>query len=153
MNNKIVGDTGERDVCRLVKCPNCQNALVLLPPGFPLYDIQCSRCLFRAQIKTISSKPKNSILGAGYDIYEKVLKAGILAPQLIVNFKWLDNNNSCQEIRFYPFIAKGNIQKYQLSEKARRANYKMFRYIKLDKIPCIVLYQKFDPLNRDSNTE
>lgn len=147
MNNKLIGDSGEKDVCRLIKCPNCLNKLILLPAGFPLYDIQCSRCLFRAQVKTVSSKPKTSILGAGFDIYDKVLKAGILAPQLIINFKWRDKKGYlCQEIRFYPFIAKGNILKYQLSEKARRANYKMFRYIKLDKIPHITLYSQYNPL-------
>jgi hypothetical protein len=147
MGNKTVGDIGEKEVVQYVPCPNCQSKLMLLPESFPMYDVQCSRCLFRAQVKTINSKPKSSIFGAGWDIFEKVLKAGYLTPQLIVNFKWKSKNGGlCQEIRFYPFIAKGNVQKYQLSEKAKRANYWMFRYIKLDKIPYIQLYQQSDPL-------
>jgi hypothetical protein len=133
--NKFTGDAGEKDVVDKVKCPNCISRLVLLPPNFPLFDVQCTRCLFRAQVKTISGKPRASILGAGYDIYEKVLKAGHLSPPLIVNFIWEDNKRKHQEIRFYPFIAKGNIQKYTLSASAKRANYRMFRYIKLDSAP------------------
>lgn len=143
---KETGDIGEKEVTRLVPCPNCQNKLILLPPGFPLYDIQCSRCMFRAQVKTINSKPKNQIFGAGWDIFEKVLKAGYLAPSLFVNFKWQGvNGGLCQEIRFYPFIAKGNIQKYQLSPSAQRANYRMFKYVDLNKIPFFTLYQQFNP--------
>lgn len=140
--NKITGDEGEAEVCELVNCPNCQSSLVLMPPSFPMVDIQCSRCLFRAQVKTISGKPKDSILGAGYDIYEKVMKAGYISPPLIVNFKWREKNEYRQEIRFYPFISKDNIKPYRLSETAKRANYRMFRYVGLSKAPFIVVYHK-----------
>ncbi|MFA5948594.1 MAG: DpnI domain-containing protein [Candidatus Gracilibacteria bacterium] len=142
MSNKQSGDQGELDVVNLIPCPNCQKKLMILPPNYPLYDVQCTGCVFRAQVKTNNCKPKNVIFGAGYDIYEKVMKAGFLSPPLIVNFKWKNKKGrSCQEIRFYPFVAKGNIKKYRLSEKAKRANYMMFRYEKLDKIPCMVLLQ------------
>lgn len=151
INNKQVGDFGEREVVELVLCPNCGKKLMLLPPNFPMYDVQCTNCTFRAQVKTNNSKPRNVIFGAGYDIYEKVLKAGYIAPSLIVNFRWETKDGLSREIRFYPFIAKGNIQKYTLSETARRANYKMFRYVKLDKIPFMVLHQSFDPLKRINN--
>jgi hypothetical protein len=142
-NHKIIGDLGEKDVVNHVLCPNCQSKLMLLPEGFPINDVQCSRCLFRAQVKTVNSKPRSQILGAGWNIFEKVLKAGYLMPQLIINFNWTDKNGDInKEIRFYPFVAKANIKKYQLSEKAKRANYKMFRYVGLDKIPFITLYAK-----------
>lgn len=143
---KQTGTLGEKEVVAHVKCPNCLSNLILLPEGFPMYDVQCSRCLFRAQVKTVNSKPKASILGAGWQIFEKVLKAGYLTPPLIVNFKWRGQEGGlCQEIRFYPFIAKGNIQKYKLSKKAKRANYWMFKYVKLDRIPFLTLYQQFNP--------
>jgi len=144
VNNKLAGDLGEKEVCTLVPCPNCKNKLVLLPPGFPLYDVQCSRCLFRAQVKTVSSKPRASILGAGWEIYEKVLKAGYLAPPIFINFKWYDKEGLHQRIHFYPFVAKGNIQKYTLPPKSSRAGYKIFRYIKLDKAPQIVFFTLHD---------
>jgi len=149
-SKKSIGNIGEKEVTELVPCPNCQGKLILLPEGFPMYDVQCSRCLFRAQVKTVSSKPKSSIFGAGWKIFEKVLKAGYLTPPLVVNFKWTGQEGDlCQEIRFYPFIAKGNIQKYKLSEKAKRANYWMFKYVKLDRIPFLTLYQNYDPLGRE----
>lgn len=142
MNNRLAGDTGELEVITLVSCPNCSKSLMLLPKNFPMYDIQCTNCTFRAQVKTKNSKPKNTIRGAGYDIYEKVLKAGYLAPPLIVNFRWNDGDSFKQKIIFYPFVAKKNIRKYTLTMRAVRANYKMFRYDKLNELPSLVLYEK-----------
>ena len=144
-NNKSAGDLGEKEVIDLIKCPSCGNKLVLLPQGFPLYDIQCSRCMFRAQVKTNNTKPKGVIFGAGWDIYNKVLKAGYLAPPLIVNFKWETKDGKHREIRFYPFIPKTNIKKYTLSPTAKRANYKMFRYEFLNDIPFFTLLTVFNP--------
>ena len=142
MSNKDSGDVGEKEVCELVPCPNCGSKLTLLPPSFPLADILCSRCQFRAQVKTISGKPSDSILGAGYDIYEKVFKAGYLLPPLFANFKWSDKESDHQEIRFYPFIGKKNIKAYTLSSAAVRAGYRMFRYVGLTSSPFIVSYKK-----------
>lgn len=138
--HKESGDSGELEVVELVKCPNCHSKLMLLPASFPLYDIQCTRCLFRAQIKTSNSKPTGTIRGAGWDIYEKVLKAGHLAPPLIVNYHWSDAAGIHHEIRFYPFIAKENVQKYTLSPTARRANYRMFNYVGLSNLPYVRLF-------------
>lgn len=148
LSKRELGDIGEQEVCELIPCPNCSKQLVKLPKGFPMYDVQCSGCMFRSQVKTVKSKPKNTIFGAGWDIYEKVLKAGFLAPSLIVHFIWESDKGICREVRFYPLIAMGNIKKYQLSSSARRANYKMFKYVKLDKIPHFVLHQSIDPLKR-----
>ena len=139
ISNKFTGDQGEREICEKIKCPNCGKQLVLLPPGFPMYDVQCSRCMFRAQIKTVNTKPKNSIFGAGWDIYEKVSKAGYLSPSLFVYFKWKFQDTICYEIRYYPFIPKTALKPYALSQTARRANYKMFKYVHLDKLPYFVL--------------
>jgi hypothetical protein len=63
-------------------------------------------------------------------------------PPLIINFKWIENGKKKQEIRFYPFVPKKNLNKYKLSEKARRANYWMFTYIGLDQLPNFVVYSK-----------
>ena len=73
---------------------------------------------------------------------DKVLKSGFMAPPLFVNFKWKEKINNKQEIRFYPFISKANLKKYQLSSSARRANYKMFNYVGLDKLPYFIVYEK-----------
>jgi DNA-directed RNA polymerase subunit RPC12/RpoP len=140
--NKVTGDAGENEIVNTIPCPNCAKSLMLLPKNYPLYDIQCTGCSFRVQVKTIASKPKDSILGAGWDIMDKVLKSGYLIPPLIVNFKWQDASEDKQEIRFYPFLAKKNLRKYTLSEDAKRANYTMFRYIGLSSTPHYILLQK-----------
>ena len=139
--NKNNGNIGEQEIVDLVLCPNCGKKLMLLPPNYPLYDIQCTGCNFRAQIKTANHKPLSGVRGAGWDIMEKVLKAGVLPPLLILNFKWKEKNIHHQEIRFYPFVPKSHLQKYTLSSKAKRANYKMFNYVNMDKLPYFVLYQ------------
>jgi len=95
------------------------------------------RCI-NCSVKTFKSKPKGNFLGAGWEIMNKVLKSGYLIPSIFANFKWEDH----QEIRFYSFIPKINLNKYQLSPEARRANYKMFRYVTMDKIPYFVVYKK-----------
>lgn len=140
--NKQNGDKGELEIIDLVPCPNCGKKLMILPPSYPLYDVQCTGCSFRAQVKTNASKPKAVIFGAGWDIMEKVLKSGFITPPIFTNFKWQEKGENKQEIRFYPFMPKDNLRKYQLSPTARRANYKMFNYIGLDKLPHFVVYEK-----------
>lgn len=140
MNNKETGNKGELEIVEKVNCPNCKKKLMLLPPNYPLVDVQCTACHFRAQVKTINSNPKDITFGAGWEIMNKVLKSGYMVPPTFFNFKWNEEKN--QEIRFYPFIPKINLQTYQLSEKARRANYKMFRYVGLNKLPFFILYKK-----------
>jgi len=140
--NQASGKQGEEEVVQLIPCPNCNKDLMLLPPGYPLFDVQCTGCSFRAQVKTNASKPKKEIFGAGWQIMDKVLKSGFLTPPLITNFKWVEKGEPRQEIRFYPFITKKNLKKYRLSEHARRANYWMFRYVGLDKLPFFTLYKK-----------
>ena len=141
-NNKIAGDRGEQEVVDLVPCPNCTKKLMSLPPNYPLFDVQCTGCSFRVQVKTNQSKPKKEIFGAGWQIMDKVLKSGYITPPMIANFKWSDKKGAHQEIRFYPFVPKKNLKKYQLPSTARRANYWMFNYIGLDKLPHSVLYRK-----------
>lgn len=140
--NKENGDAGEMDVVNLVPCPNCKKKLMLLPKNYPLCDVQCTGCLFRAQVKTNNSKPKQVIFGAGWDIMEKVLKSGYMVPPLIANSKWKDKTGDHQEIRFYPFVPKLNLKMHKLSPTARRANYKMFNYIGIDRLPYFELYKK-----------
>lgn len=141
-NNRLNGDAGELEVVELVPCPNCGKKLMLLPKNFPLYDVQCTGCSFRAQVKTNSSKPKAVIFGAGWEIMDKVLKSGFITPPIFANFKWTEEGTRKQEIRFYPFVPKKNLRKYTLSERARRANYKMFNYTGMDKLPYFLMYQR-----------
>ncbi len=138
---KVYGDSGEAEVVRLIKCPNCDHDLMLLPPSYPLFDVQCKACDFRAQVKSSSSKPTDILRGAGWDIMDKVLKSGKLVPPLIVNFKWKMRGKNRQEVRFYPFIKRSSLQKYTANIKSVGRVYKMFTY-KLRGILFFVLYSR-----------
>ena len=69
----------------------------------------------------------------------KVLKSGYMVPPTFFNFKW--DNGKHQEIRFYPFIPKFNLKMYELSEKAKRGKYKMFRYRGLKNLPYFIMFK------------
>jgi len=151
---KITGDDGVRYVVDKVKCPNCNNEMEELPTNYPLYDVQCKACYFRAQVKTTSTGPntkgefEGQIRGAGWDILEKTLKAGYQFPPLIVNYKWTDKETKKkdQKILFYPFVPRCQIdqyiRRYKLSQTHKQAGYVMFNYRNLNALPSIQLYPK-----------
>jgi DNA-directed RNA polymerase subunit RPC12/RpoP len=142
IKNQKAGNTGELEIIKLIQCPNCGKKLMQLPNSFPLYDVQCTACFFRAQVKSSNgSKPRNIIRGAGWDIMEKVLKSGALVPSLITNSKWQESGKKHQEIRFYPFIRKISLKKYTANIKSRGRKYKMFNY-DLKNMKFFVLYLK-----------
>lgn len=136
------GEVGEQQVVDLVPCPNCSKVLMKLPKNYPLYDVQCTGCSFRAQVKTSNERPKSSIFGAGWDIMEKVLKSGFMIPPMVVNSRWREGDSMRHEIRFYPFIPRKNLKLRILSENSKRGVYKMFNYIGLDSLPFFVLLKK-----------
>jgi len=140
--NKKNGDAGELEVVDLVPCPNCGKKLILLPKNYPLYDVQCTGCNFRAQVKTNNCKPKAIIFGAGWEIMDKVLKSGFITPSLIANYKWKEEGIEKQEILFYPFIPKSNLKKRFTKIKKTGRELWMFNYIGLDKLPHFVVYKK-----------
>lgn len=140
------GDNGEKFIRDNIKCPNCGRKLELLPKNYPLYDIQCTACNFRAQIKTSTLASEDIVHGAGWDIMEKVLKAGLQVPQLILNLV----NKKGHKVYFFPFIPKRYLKKYQLSKTARRANYKMFNYVHLSELPRFVLFDNSRSIKNES---
>ena len=143
MNNQVSGGIGEKEVIKKVPCPNCKKDLMPLPNNYPLVDVQCTACHFRAQVKTRKSKPEKVIQGAGWDILNKTLKAGYMIPPIFVNFQW----ENSQEIRFYPFIPKANIRHSKREIKLKNGKireYEMFNYINMDNLKHFVVYQKND---------
>lgn len=142
LTRKQSGDQGEKEVVDLVPCPSCGKTLMLLPVHFPLFDVQCTGCLFRAQVKTTRSKPGAQLLGGGWDIMEKVLKAGYLLSPLIANHHWTEAGVEKHTILFFPFIPKTSLTQYRLSPNHRQPNYKMFRYTGLTAIPYFVLFSR-----------
>lgn len=142
---KIFGDKGEKEVVDKVPCPNCGKRLMTLPANYPLYDVQCTGCSFRAQVKTNQSKPKGVVFGAGWEIIDKVLKSGFLTPPLILNFKWIAAGKRRQEILFYPFVPRKNLKKRFTKIKKSGRELWMFNYVgmnDIEKVPYYVLYRK-----------
>lgn len=142
ISNKVTGDKGELEVVRLVKCPNCKRELILLPNSYPLYDVQCTGCSFRAQVKTNNTSPKSVIFGATWEIMDKVLKAGFTAPPLVANFKWTEKGRKKQAILFYPFIPRGHLRKRFTTIKKTGRKLWMFNYVNLHELPSMELYSK-----------
>ena len=136
------GNLGELEVIGNVPCPNCRRALVQLPRNYPMYDVQCSGCSFRAQVKTCNSRPKDCVFGAGWDIVQKVLKAGFLLPPLFINFRWREGRVRRSQIIFFPFVPSTHLAKWTLSSQAKRAGYRMFNYVRLSELPQSVVFEE-----------
>ncbi len=146
MTYKAYGNAGEKEVITLIKCPNCGRDLMSLPESFPLCDALCTGCHFRTQIKTSGSSPyaSKTVRGSGWDILEKSVKAGALIPSLIVNYKWDEDGQQRQEIRFYPFLLKANLKESLRNIKQKTGKirkYWMFDYTDLNRLPFFTLYQ------------
>lgn len=139
-SNKHAGEQGELEVIKKVPCQNCGKKLISLPTNYPLYDVQCTGCSFRAQVKTNNTKPHAEIFGATWEVMNKVLKAGFLSPPLFVNFRWVEKGARRQEIRFYPFVPKSNLKKYFTRIKHPARELWMFNYTGMDKLPHFVVY-------------
>ena len=71
---------------------------------------------------------------------QKVLRAGYMAPPLIVNYRWFADNKTRRKIVFYPFVPKTHLKKYKLKPTAQRPNYRMYNYTHLDELPSFVLF-------------
>jgi DNA-directed RNA polymerase subunit RPC12/RpoP len=130
-----MGSAGEREVADTVQCPHCGRDLRTAPVNHPLYDIECVHCEFRAQVKTSPRAPGGAIFGAGWDIVEKVLRAGYMLPPLIVNYKWLKSGRKTQQIIFYPLITRKSLKRYRL----KKGNRAMFIYVGLSGLPQMEL--------------
>lgn len=142
--SKQEGSKGEQEIIDLIKCPNCGAKLMSLPVGYPLFDVQCKKCLFRAQIKTNNCKPKDQVFGAGWDIMQKNLRTGQMIPPLIVNFKWQEGSSQRRKVIFFPFLTKKNIKLKIRSESGAHPGYQEFNYVGLldENTPKTVLLEE-----------
>lgn len=127
-----LGEEAEKDVVKSVTCPNCQDRLELLPRNNPLFDVQCKRCIFRAQVKAGKNPKVGTLYGASWEIMNKTTKSGYSIPQLIIVFKWQENDRQKQEIRFYPFIQKDNLKPWK---KSKSRITQTFNYVRLKALP------------------
>jgi hypothetical protein len=143
---KETGDAGETFVAENVPCPNCGKQLLLLPASYPLFDIQCGSCLFRCQVKTTRTKLHTQIRGAGQRIMETAQRLGSPIPPIISVSNWGNDDNSPPMVRFFPFIPRTHLKEHRPFKNSDpddprypRRNYRMFNYVRMDKLPSFVL--------------
>jgi ribosomal protein L37E len=140
--NRDAGLHGEDEVVSAVRCPNCGKGLQRLPANYPLYDVQCTACHFRAQVKTNNRKPQDEIFGAGWEVMNKVPKCGYPVPPLLINYHWVEQGVHHHEIRFYPFIPRTHLKKYSLSREAQPKGNQRFNYVGMKTLPHLVLLRE-----------
>jgi hypothetical protein len=111
-----LGDEAERYVVERVPCPSCGSALRQLPPGYPLFDVQCSGCLFRAQVKRVQEKPRSRLRGGSWNVVNTYLRTGQLLPPMFVCFDWPRSEAEPGYVYFFPLVPAKNVVKRVLSE-------------------------------------
>jgi hypothetical protein len=142
--NRARGAAGEKFICANVPCPNCGRPLQLLPPGYPLYDVQCSGCVFRAQVKTNVSRHRDQVFGAGYSVLEHYIKSGQLIPPLLMYFRWKEGRRWRKQVHFFPFLTRRNIRPRTRSDSGSHPGYREFNYVGLadDNLPQALLFDE-----------
>jgi hypothetical protein len=143
-SKQITGDTGEAFVASSVPCPYCDRKLELLPKNYPLFDVQCSSCLFRAQVKTSKAPISGTIAGSGWDIKESARKLGVLSPPIISVSNTRASKETQRVVQFFPFIPESHLKKKQPFKDPghKRLKYRMFDYVRMNEVPRFVLDAK-----------
>lgn len=114
-----LGEEAERFVVEHVRCPSCASPLRRLPPGYPLFDLQCYRCLFRAQVKRVQEKPRSRLRGGSWNVVSTYLRTGQLLPPMFVCFDWPRSQPEPGCVYFFPLVPAKNVVKRVLSNQHR----------------------------------
>jgi len=114
----------------------------VIPTGFPLYDLDCTRCLFRAQVKRILSPPRNRIRGASWEVLNHHLKTGQLVPPIFACFGWKTGEPTPQIIFFFPFVPATHLRKRVLSENHATPGRKMTEYERMLELPKMTVWER-----------
>jgi hypothetical protein len=112
-----LGEAAEQFVVENVRCPSCGSTLRQLPPGYPLFDLQCSRCLFRAQVKRVQEKPRSRLRGGSWSVVSTYLRTGQLLPPMFVCFDWPRKQAEPGSVYLFPLVPAKNVIKRVLSDK------------------------------------
>jgi hypothetical protein len=143
-SKQATGDAGEEFVASSVPCPYCDRKLELLPKNYPLFDVQCSSCLFRAQVKTSKTPISGTIPGGGLKMKESARRLGILSPPIISVSNMKANKADERLVQFFPFIPESHTKKKPPLKDPKREHlkYRMFDYVRMNELPRFVLDAK-----------
>ena len=110
-----------------------------LAPGYPLFDVQCSRCLFRAQVKRVQERPRNRLRGGSWNVVNTYLRTGQLLPPMFVCFDWPRSELEPGSVYFFPLVPARNVSKRVLSEAHKTdAGRAMVEYREMLSLPHTV---------------
>lgn len=135
-----LGDEAERFVAKRIACPSCGGRLRVLPPGYPLFDVQCGSCLFRAQTKRVKEKPRSRLRGGSWSVVNLYLRTGQLLPPMLVCFDWPETSGRPGSVYFFPFVPAKNVKRRVLSSRHKSdAGRAMAEYLGMLALPHQVL--------------
>jgi hypothetical protein len=134
------GKEAERFVVDRVRCPSCGHRLLQLPPGYPLYDVACSYCLLRAQVKRILAKPRDRVRGASWEVMNHHIKTGHLIPPMFACFGWPAGRLEPEVIWFFPLIPTKHIEMRELSERHQTPGRRMTEYVRMREVPHMIVF-------------
>jgi hypothetical protein len=140
MSKAVSGSEAEKFIVDHVHCPSCESNLVLLPAGYPLYDVACTRCLLRAQVKRVLTKPRDRIRGASWDVMSHHIRTGHLVPPMFACFGWPGTASEPSTIWFFPFIPASNVTKRVLSERHQTPGRRMTEYVAMRTVPHFIVF-------------
>lgn len=104
-----------------------------------MYDVACQRCEFRAQVKSVETKPRGRIRGASARPLAGLRLAGKLSPPLIVVWERDGAAQTAGEVWIFPLVPWSHVRKRVLSDKhATMAGRLMVDYHDLARLPHFV---------------
>ena len=137
-----LGEQAEAFVVASISCPSCGKELQMLPRGYPLFDVQCSRCLFRAQVKRVQEKPRSRLRGGSWNVVNLYLRTGHLLPPMFVCFAWPRTSPVPGVVYFFPFVPRTSVVKRVLSERhLTDAGRAMVEYQGMLDLPYGIVYE------------
>lgn len=141
ISNTESGERAVEFVIALVKCPYCVKTLVDLPRATPVYDIACTRCEFRAQVKSVETKKRSRIRGASAGPLAGLRLAGKASPPLIVVWGWDGVDRTATEVSLFPLVPWSHIRERVLPDThSTMAGRRMVDYHGLSTLPHFSLY-------------
>lgn len=88
MSSTYDGEQAVKFISTSVPCPSCAGPLMELPRSYPIFDVQCSKCLFQAQVKRVAAGPRHRIRGASWGPIDVLVRTGLLLPPIFICFGW-----------------------------------------------------------------
>jgi hypothetical protein len=141
ISNSESGERAVQFVLANVRCPYCEKALMDLPRATPVYDVACSRCEFRAQVKSVETSIRSRIRGASARPLVGLRLAGKLSPPLIVVWRWDGERRTADEVSLFPLVPWSHVRERVLpANHATMAGRLMVDYHDLGRLPKIPLY-------------